>query len=874
MTAPARTDLVERDDALAALRAAAERAERSEGGTVLIHGEAGIGKTALVRAAFGGEVATRWRVLRGGCEALFSPRPLGPVHDMAGALSAGVRAALAQAGQRAELFAQLLDALRSSPQPTALIVEDVHWADAATLDVIKYLARRLDELRALLVLTYRDDELADTHPLRSVLGDLMGERVTRIPLFPLSEAGVAELARRLGSPRLDLYATTRGNPFFVTACAQGDGLPATVRDAVLARAARLGSTARAVLELVALVPARIETALVDALLEPAPEALAEAIASGLLLAQPQHLAFRHELARIAIEQAMAAPARAKWHARVLAHLEQQPSAQVPLARLVHHADAAGLAAAVQRLAPAAAAQAASLGAHREAAALYAAALAHADALPPRERAALFEHRAYQCYLTDQITEAIAARERALAIWRRLGDDEQVGHTLRWLSRLHWFAGHNAQAVPLAEQAIALLQRCSEGVELAWAMSNRSQLHMLADETPGAVEWGTRAIALADRLGDTPVLVHALNNVGAARWRAGDADGRPMLERSLRLALEHDLPEHVARAYVNLVSTAVTHQDYAVARDAIAKAQAYLAARDLDSWAHNLAAWECRLDLEQDRWPRAADTAMRTLNRPGSAAINRLPALVVLARLRLRRGDPGAMDLLAEAAILARATDRQRLAPVAAAQAEAAWLGHDGADLALAREVLSTAQAAHDARVVDELSLWLQLPGQSGTGSWKAHEPVAGSRRPDERVARCAQLGCRFERALALLLTDDEPAQHAALAEIDALGATATAARYRDVLRGKGVKGLTRGPRASTAAHPAGLTAREAQVLVLLAEGLTNAEIAQRLVRSAKTVDHHVSAILAKLGARSRAEASARAAELGWLKAGPRPTDPR
>ena len=136
-----------------------------------------------------------------------------------------------------------------------------------------------------------------------------------------------------------------------------------------------------------------------------------------------------------------------------------------------------------------------------------------------------------------------------------------------------------------------------------------------------------------------------------------------------------------------------------------------------------------------------------------------------------------------------------------------------------------------------------------------------------------QLGCGFERALALLGSDVEPAMREALVERKAPGAVAFARRCRDALclkgaKGvKGVKGVGSGPRASTVAHPAGLTQREAQILGLMAQGLTNAEIAARIHRSAKTIDHHISAILGKLQARSRAEVSAMAAQLGLVDPG-------
>lgn len=856
-----------------------------KGSTVLVYGEAGIGKTTLLRAAFGGAVApSRQRVGWGGCEALFSPRPLGPLHDMADLFGERTRAALRREGARSEFFTRALAELREAPQANVLVIEDVHWADEATLDFVKFLSRRIDAAPVLLVLSYRDDELSERHPLRHVLGDLPHASTTRIALPPLSQAGVARLAQRSQPGAHDaaalrrLHEATRGNPFFVVECLRSEGVPATVRDAVLARAARQSPAVRSLLDLVAIVPSRAENSLVQAVLTPAAEDLSSALACGLLIVDGPHLAFRHELARVAVAEALPLPAAASLHARVFAHLEGQPEGAVPLARLMHHAAAAGLQDKVLRLAPIAAAQAAAQGAHREAAALLAAALQRATALTGTEHALLLEHHAYECYLTDQIDAAIASREAALTIWRATNDRDREGHTLRWLSRLHWFTGHTDRAVDLAEQAITLLQSLPPGLELAWAMSNRSQLHMLKEELSGAVDWGRRAIALAERLGAEEVRAHALNNVGTAQRMAGVPEGQHTQTESLSLALKLDLAEHVARAYSNLVSSSVTQRDYETARRYAAEAQAYFAARDLDSWANYVTMWMCRTEMEQGDWNLAEDMALQVLGRPGVAAISRGPALTTLARLRLRRGDPAGWQALAEATAIARGIgEMQRLTPVAAAHAEAAWLrvpaegGGDAEppDLALALDTYDKALRGRNPRASGELGFWLRLLGipHSATGADMTLEPaqahaVAGRWR--EAAAAWQALGCRYERALVLHAGGDAAAMHEALAEAEALGAAAAAERMRATMRKHGIKGMARGPRATTAEHPAGLTLREAQVLALLAQGLTNAEIAARLVRSAKTVDHHVAAILGKLQARSRAEASAMAAKLGLL----------
>lgn len=856
-------ELIERGHALHLLQGALDVAGQGAGRTALVCGEAGIGKTSLVTELVSGH--HDGRVLWGGCEALFSPRPLGPLYDMASALGAKLQSMLGLEGRRSELFSCFLTELQEARDTTIVVLEDLHWADAATLDLVKYLARRIARVPALLVLSYRDDELGDRHPLKLVLGDLPADAVVRVPLLPLSEAGVEELARQSSHSAEGIFAATGGNPFFVTEALRADGLPATVRDAVLARAARQPVAVRALLDLAAIVPGRIEIDLVDEVLAPSAEDVTAALASGLLTADGHSYAFRHELARIALEQALPPPLAGALHARVLACLERRP--HVATSRLVHHASGAGDTAAVLKYALEAGDEAASHGAHREAAQLYNTALAHADALPPATRARLLEGMSYQHYLIDENDVAIAARHRALEIWRELGDVPQQGRTLRWLSRLYWFGGRRQEAEDYANQTVELMQSLPEDEAYAWALSNRSQLYMLAGQTDESVAWGNRAIELATRIGSSEVLAHALNNVGTALYAEAIADGREMIEKSLQIAVEHDYEEHIARCHANLVSTAVKLRDYDNARKQIDEATRYFAARDLDSWSNYVCGWQSRLDFEQGNWDAADGIAARLVHCQSVAPVSRISALAVLARLRLRRGDPGADELLEEATALSRQSgELQRLGPVAAAHAEAAWLRNDCAHVdPLVLLAHDMAERYRDPRALGELRDWCLRLGLTQAGPEGAEAPYALQIGGDWQgaAAEWDALGCPYERALALM-EGDEPAKREALALFEALGAGVAARRCRECLRSAGVRGLARGPRATTSANPAGLTARELQIVALVAEGLSNADIARRLVRSEKTVDHHISAILRKLDARSRGEAVGAAARMGLI----------
>ena len=207
-------DLLEREDFFQQLQDILVEVINGHGRVALVSGEAGIGKTSLVEQ-FAATAKNTCRVLWGGCDALFTPRPLGPLHDIALQIRGDLLTLLDQEASRATIFSAVFEELQSQP-PTLLVFEDVHWADEATLDLLKFLGRRINKLNSLLVITYRDDEVQAEHPLRLVLGDLPRSSVKRVRLPPLSEDAVDELAARAGKRVEDLYAVTAGNPFFVT----------------------------------------------------------------------------------------------------------------------------------------------------------------------------------------------------------------------------------------------------------------------------------------------------------------------------------------------------------------------------------------------------------------------------------------------------------------------------------------------------------------------------------------------------------------------------------------------------------------------------------------------------------------------------------
>jgi DNA-binding CsgD family transcriptional regulator len=866
-------NLLERDEFLCTLNESLRLAAAGgHGQLALVSGEAGIGKTSLVER-FLERHQPGVRALWGACEALFTPRPLGPLYDIAQQTQTPLRALLDGEANRAKLFAAVLDELAQVPTPTIMVIEDIHWADEATLDLVKFLARRIHRTSTLLILTYRDDELGRDHPLRHVLGDLPAHDVSRLRLPPLSEAAVAALALQAGRQADDLYAATGGNPFFITEMLANNapGVPITVCDAVLARMARLTPKACRLLELVAVVPTRIEWSVVAAINAEADTALEECLGASMLQQEDTAVGFRHELARQAVESALSPAQRRALHAQVLHVLLERSDEQALLAPLVYHAAQAEDEDLVLRFAPAAAKQAAAQGAHREATAHYRTALRYADCLEKEQQAKLLDGLANELYLTGQMENAIVPYDAALAIWRAQDHKEQVGHTLRRLSRLNWFLGRNAEAERYAAEAVKALETLPPSRELAMAYGNLAHLRTRANDSTETVYWGERAIALAERFDDLETVCYVLNSMGTAQFADADEQGRTRLERSLELALEHDYEEHVARAYANLAITHVARREYAQAKGHLRDGIAYCAERDLGPWRHFLRWVWARVQLDQGDWIGAEEDATAVLSVPWMSVTNRIPALLVLGQVRARRGDPGAEAALDEARDLALTTgDIQRIESVAAARAEWRWLQGDRTGcVAEAAAGFRLALGASRPWYWGEVAIWLWRGGGLSEALAGMPAPHALEMVGNWRAAADAweQIGCPYEQALALL-DGDTSAQRTALGIFERLGARPAVELVRQRLRRAGVRGLPRGPRPVTRANPVGLTPRQLEVLLLLAEGLHNPEIAERLSTTPKTVEHHVSAVLAKLNARSRAEAVRVANQLGLLSSAP------
>ncbi len=887
-TVPSPPSLIERSPALAALHAGLERCRAGAGRTLLVCGEAGIGKTTLLRewareAQAQGGASVFW----GGCEALFTPRPLGPVLDIAHALGPSIASLVQSHPAPSDLFAAIggwlgvpavaLAGRQTLPRINVLIFEDVHWADHLTLDFLKYLGRRIHAWPALLVLSYRDDEAGVFHPLTQVIGDLPPANTDKIVLQPLSLDALAALSGYPEERTKELLAVTGGNPFFATevlAAAQdapvASRVPPTVAVAVMARAQRVDAAARAVLEAASLAPGSIEPALVTALVgETAAHGIDECVHAGLLRWAERGLAFRHELARRAVEESLSPLRRREMHAHLYLQLRQRSDDL--LDRTAYHAQHAHDSEAVLATAPQAAAHAAAMGAHREAAAHYRVALNHARHAGDELHAQLLEHWARECGLTSAVDEAVlAARLQAIELRRRLGQTEKVGHNQRGLSSLCRQLGRLDEAQRWLDAAIATLESIAPGPELAMAYSMRSASYMLTNHRRQAESWGERAIALATRFNEHGTIAHALNNIGSALADDGQARGFELLQQSLAIAREHNLHDHASRAYGNASEASVRNRLLAQSEGLIEPGIAFARAHDMDVHVATLVGALVQVRLMQGRLDEAQALANDALKAQpvSTAATTTLITVATVAATVAMLKDPGA-DASALRTHWAEALAWQEpdhVVPLALGLAEAAWLrGDSDACVAYVRD---TVQACANPTSWDwgELACWMHRSGHDprALSSAAVAEPSRLELEGDLAAAAAAweARGMPRHQAYALMLMD--PRSHPetlaqAIALFDRIGAVACAEHARRRARklaSDGIKGIKTGPRAAARANRFGLTPRELQIAEQLAQGRSNQEIAQALSRSERTVENHVATVLTKLGAKKRGDVAA------------------
>ncbi|MEO5980041.1 MAG: AAA family ATPase [Chryseolinea sp.] len=865
-------ELLERDSYVENLQALFERADKGTGHVVFVAGESGIGKSSVVNQ-FTDCVSGAAATYVGYCDSLFTPRPLGPLFDVAGQIGKGFLNLLKTEKDRGQIFSAFHHELSVSVLPVVLVIEDIHWADEATIDFIKLLGRRIERLRCLLVLTYRDNEIHALHPVKSVFSDIPPVNFSKIALAPLSRAAVDQLAGMKGLLTGDkIYDLTGGNPFYVAEVLtnSGSGIPERVKDSILSVFYNKDERVQGLWELLSILPLQIESSVIEMIEPDFFDHAEESIRNGVIILRHDNVSFKHELFRDAIEGSMSLYRKRNLHGKVLKALLATHSYSGNLPLLVHHACHANERSMVATLAPQAGDEASTFGSHIEAAKFYNTAIEF-TASSDESIADLYARHAYECYLINQITSAVISQEKALAIWRKKKDVINEGAALRMLSRHLWFQGRCKEVMQLAFESVRVLEDGTKCRQLALGYSNLCALYMVSDDVNKTIHWGNKAVELADKLGDTEVLVQALCNIGTVLMKYSLPGGVGKINESLSIALKHEFHDHVAAAYTNLACMFVLSKQFKKAEKEFETGLSYCEPRDLNIWKYYMESQRIRLLMDTCRWVEAEVLARSIYDNPVHTAVIRIGAIVGLARLKMRRGEFEEARLLVREgrSIADPTTEAHTMTPAFTAQLELCWLLNEPApEEEIAEAVKVLFQEKSNSWYYGELAYWKQKCGIESPEDQMVNfvGPYQFEQRGEWRAAAevWKQLGCKYEQALTLF-EGDELAQRESLSILDALDLQGVVTSLKLKMRNKGVRHIPRGMRDSTRNNPAMLTERQVEVLTLLRNGKQNKEIADKLFISSKTVDHHISAILSKLEVSSRSKAVLEAEKLGILK---------
>lgn len=864
-------ELIERTGFLNLLHTKFESVAEDEGHCMLISGEAGIGKTSLVKA-FGKGKEPDGKIYLGSCDALFTPHPLAPFYDVSMQMGNDVWKHNGEPTDRDRLFNNFFHELAGQRETTVIVFDDVHWADEATLDFIKFLARRITQVHCLFILTYRDNEIHAHHPLRTVIGQLPPDSFTRMQLTPLSRQAVDKMAMERGYKGEDVYGITGGNPFYVNEilASYNTGIPDNIRDSILSVYNRRDEKAKQVWQVLSVLPSALEIKYLEKLLPTYADAIENCLQQELLIIDRGKIRFKHELFRRTVETSLSPFVRIDLNKKILGLLMEGSDLSDETERIIHHAKNANEYDLVVKYAPQAAKKAALVGAHVEACRLYNSAIEFYQGRDSDILLQLYEAYSYECYLTNQVRQAIIYTTKALELWRERSDIEKIGNCMRFLSRLWWFDGSVKKAETYAAQAIDILENEPASKAKAMSYSNMSQLKMLSDQPEECILWGEKAMRMAKELDDEEILCHAMNNVGTVQMviPTSGQKGINLLQQSLAIALKKSYDEHAARAYINLSGNLLRIRQYEHAEKILAEGIQYCEERDLDFATTYLLLCKAELNLETGLWDEASRIVDSLIENEFLPAVIKVGALVIAATIRMRKGEGEVLPILLEAKVMANdVMEAQSMMPVFVALLEYEWISGkrliEKADIDLAINATMHTGNFYDR---SEFAFWLmksrkqQLPLEEIYEGGPAGNPILALKA----AKLWEKTGCQYKQAL-LLFEGNEADKRRAVAAIQKSGAIAVFEKLKQEMRAYGIKSIPRGIRRTTRSNTAFLTERELDVLQLLKEGLQSKEIAGRLFLSPKTVDHHISSILFKLDVKSRTRAVMRATEIEILK---------
>ncbi len=913
-------ELLERDQELEALRRSFEAAKNGSGSTVMVSGTAGVGKTSLVKAFVSSlEDDETPQLLWGGCDDLIAPRPFGPFLDMVHATGL-LPDELAASPNREDLLVNLQGILDRPSRPAVVVIEDAHWADDASVDVMRYLARRIESLHALMIVTSRDGEGGGSHAVRGLLTGSSSSAPLRLDLGPLSPEAVATMGRGSSIDAKHLHEVSGGNPLLVSRLltVNPDEAARMARETLMSRTEHLSVDGRAALQALSVLPDGADPSLARTLFADRPQALHEAETTGLLTSSHSHIGFRHELARTAVAESMSFGERMAATDRVLSALTEtgeDPKVLVHIARAAGdgpRATAFALDALDHGLAP---------NDHVGAWTMARIALECTTNLDDARVGRLHLAAATAGRASGQNRAALRHAERAVQRLSRSAPDEPDGEikpaqaadlVAAWvvMADLQGDAGDNLVARSTLRRAGELLQD-EDGSpirsrEWVWCNTRLANSARISTDLTRAVELATASIEVAEANRWSEELIHALTVRGTALGGVSNPEGMEDLTLAKELAVTAASPHQHLSTMLDLAECHMRAAQSAEAEQLAGEVERLGREHQLERLRYRAASLLAQTFLHRGRTVEAEKLARSLLAEELDPGLPRAAAEAVVARILVRRGDDQVGDTVDQVWNMAvKAGDIGLLAFTGVTRLEHRWVVGDEKALRQFARYLSGLGERHrhhrlraeGLRVLQRLGddLGFELPeepptngedsdpedtagentagvGGMGDGDRVAvpfegcPPPLAAALYGDHKLAadRWEQAGEPFGRALELIESSTAAAAFEGLRLLDRTGATRTADLARHRLRGRGLQGVPRGPRRSADGGIPILTGRQIEVLKLIARGNTNAEIADELYVARRTVDNHVSAILSRLGVDRRSQAVEVAVSRGMI----------
>jgi ATP/maltotriose-dependent transcriptional regulator MalT len=999
-------DLVGRETELRTIAAAVNDAGGGRARTILLAGEAGIGKSRILGEALR-RASSEAVVLQGGCIGLaegslpFGPivealRPLlreleaserhraegtagdqatnralsavaaelGLLSDRPSATSPG--AELRPEWTRSRMYEAFLDLLRrlAADRPVILAIEDLHWADDSTRELLAFLIRNAQAERLLLIITFRSDELNRRHPLLFWLAEVdRAAGVERIELRRLDRDLVArQLAAILGhspAPSLitSVFERSEGNPFFaeelIAAGAESHGLPPTLREVLAARLAHVSEQTMQVLGVAAVIGRKVDHDLLALVADLSDrdlfEALQEALSSQLLIVEEtpvtERYAFRHALTAEAAAETVLPSQRRRLHVVIAEALEGRPHHHGAekagrLAEIAHHwfeaRDQPKALAASLKAADAALKASAFVEAYRQ----YRRVIELWDVVPEPEtvtgidRVELLRRTAQAGQMSGEFMQAAGLLREAIDLLEAAGNSVRAGVFYERLGRALWTSARIDDALAAYQTAMKLVPEEASSADRARVLAGYAQALMLRGRYADSRPIAEAAMALAQSIGLRQIEGHAAATLGVDIAFVEDADaGIELTNTALLIAEETRDSDDIGRAYACLSS--ILDLDGRIEESLRVSTDGYQRLRELGLAATYGAFVQMNhVDglIAIGDWDEAL--AETRAAEPVARGNVRVFANIQLARLTTMRGDFDAAERALDHAMakLGVATESQFNGPLAVTRLEYALLLGELDD---ARNIADSAQATleeteDNGAIASVISRSLRVEADLAERARAARDNTAVEEAADRarRLAgrlrqldtenlspgfrKLVQLSIKFGEA-ELSRVEDRPdpqlwAAAVAAADERPVVYDAAYARYRQaeaLLAGRSdreaatrllvearaslvrigarplldavgrlvartrlaldaTNGSTLQP---DVAEPAGiaaydLTARELEVLRLVAAGRTNRQIGEELFISESTAGVHVSRILGKFGVSGRVEAATIATRLG------------